>query len=86
LTGFPGSKNGTLVDFVLSFGEDFDGGVAPVRVRTKGIGHDDGLGFGGKLGEFVKSDAFGKERRIKGDGEVRIALIGSTVGFKQELG
>jgi hypothetical protein len=86
LTGFPGSKNGTLIDFVLGLGEDFDGGVAPVGVGTKGIGHDDGLGFGGKLGELVESDAFGEEGRIKRDGEVGIALVGSTVGFKQELG
>lgn len=86
MTGFPGSKNGTLINFVLGFGEDFDGGVAPVGIRTKGIGHDDRLGFGGKLGEFVEGDAFGEERRIKGDGKVGIAAIGSTVGFEEELG
>lgn len=86
MTGFPGSKDGTLIDFMLGFGEDFDGGVAPVGVGAKGIGHDDGLSFGGELGEFVKSDAFGEERRIEGDGEVGVALIGTTMGFKQELG
>lgn len=40
LASFPASEDGTFIDLVLSFGENFDGSVTPIRVRARGVGHD----------------------------------------------
>jgi hypothetical protein len=57
LAGFPWAEQRALVDLVLRLREDADHGVAPIRIGTERVGHDDCLRFGGELSELVQIDA-----------------------------
>lgn len=85
LAGFPVAEKTIFVDFVLGFGENTDEGVTPIGIGTISVCHDDGLGFIGKLGIFVKVDAVKKELRIKGKDFSGRTVISLRKGMEEQM-
>ena len=85
LASFPVAKNGPVVDFVLSFGEDFDCGVAPVGIGTAGVGDEGGLSLGGELGVVVEGYAVSEEVRVEGDGSFGVPAVSSAEAVEQDV-
>jgi hypothetical protein len=85
LAGFPGAKQRALVDLVLGLRKDANHRVAPVRIGTERVGHDDCLRLGGELGELVQIDTLSEQDGIEVDSAIGITTVSSTVSFVEKL-